>query len=124
MANNGDVALQHLSGTLDDAEISGGLRLKRGDPPSLTVDLSADRLALDSWLPARPATLAELYKESSGLDVDLRLNVRQALLAGVTIDGLVVDAASTPAAFCCVGPRAWLAARASRCPERWAMGAG
>ncbi|MFZ0020424.1 MAG: AsmA family protein [Acetobacteraceae bacterium] len=92
VANNGDVALQHLSGTLDDAEISGGLRLKRGDPPSLTVDLSADRLALDSWLPARPATLAELYKESSGLDVDLRLNVRQALLAGVTIDGLVVDA--------------------------------
>ena len=54
-----DVALQRLSGTLDDAEISGGLRLKRGDPPSLTVDLSADRLALDPWLPPRPATLAE-----------------------------------------------------------------
>ena len=73
---------------LDDAAISGGLRLKRGDPPSLTVDLTADRLALDPWLPSRPATLAELYKAASGLDVDLRLNIRQALLAGVTIDGL------------------------------------
>ncbi len=93
VANGSDVALQHLNGTLDDAEISGGLRLKRGDPPSLTVDVSAKRLVLDPWLPSRPATLAELYKAASGLDVDLRLNIRQALLAGVTIDGLVVDAA-------------------------------
>ena len=93
VANGSDVALQHLSGTLDAAAISGGLRLKRGDPPSLTVDLSADRLALDPWLPSRPETLAELHTEASGLDVDLRINVRQALLAGVTIDGFVVDAA-------------------------------
>ena len=93
VANGSDVALQHLNGTLDDAEISGGLRLKRGDPPSLTVDVSAKRLVLDPWLPSRPETLAELYKAASGLDVDLRLNIRQALLAGVTIDGLVVDAA-------------------------------
>ena len=93
VANGSDVALQHLSGTLDAAAISGGLRLKRGDPPSLTVDLSADRLALDPWLPSRPETLAELHTAASGLDVDLRINVRQALLAGVTIDGFVVDAA-------------------------------
>ncbi len=93
VANGDDVALQRLSGTLDDAEISGGLRLKRGDPPSLTVDLSADRLALDPWLPPRPATLADVYKAASGLHVDLRLKVRQAMLTGITIDSLAIDAA-------------------------------
>ena len=93
VANGNDVALQHLNGTLDDAAISGGVRLKRLDPPSLTVDLSADRLALEPWLPSRPASLAELYKAASGLDIDLRLNVSHAPLAGVTVDDLVVDAA-------------------------------
>ncbi len=81
VAGGGDIALQHLNGTLDDMAISGGLRLTQGDPPSLTVDLAADRLPLDRWLAPRPATLAGASKAVSGLDADLRLNVRQAISA-------------------------------------------
>ena len=52
-----------------------------------------DRLALDPWLPPRLPNLADLSRPVSGLDAELRLNIRHATLAGSTIEGLAVDAA-------------------------------
>ena len=92
-SGGGEVALRRLTGTLDDAPISGALGLKRGEPPAFVVDLSLDRLTLDPWLPSRLSRLRELSGPVAGLDAELRLNIRQAMVAGTTIDGLVVDAA-------------------------------
>ena len=79
--------------SLDDVPVSGTVGFKRGEPPAFTVDLSLDRLALDPWLPRACPILADLSRPVSGLDAELRLNIRQATLAGTTIDGLAVDAA-------------------------------
>ena len=93
VANNGDVALQHLNGTLDDAEISGRVAIEAvvTRPASRSI-YRQTAWRSNPWLPSRPATLAELYKESSGLDVDLRLNVSAGAIGRCDIDGLVVDA--------------------------------
>src|SRR5271166_1360956 len=92
-AGDGEVALRQLAGTLDDAPVSGTLGFKRGEPPAFTVDLALDHLALDPWLPPRLPNLADLPRQAFGLDAELRLNIRQAKLAGMTIDALAVDAA-------------------------------
>jgi hypothetical protein len=93
MVGDGELVLQRMAGTVDDARVAGSLRFKRGDPPSLTMDVSLDRLAFDPWFAQRPVDLAELSTIASGLDAELRFNVRQTTFAGVAIDGLVVDAA-------------------------------
>ena len=94
VAGGGEVALQQLAGMLDDAPVSGASgssAVSRRPSPSIC---RMDRLALDPWLPSRlPADLADLSRPASGLDAELRLNIRQATLAGSTIDGLAVDAA-------------------------------
>ncbi len=93
VAGGGEVVLRRLAGTLDDVPVSGTVGFKRGEPPAFTVDLSLDRLALDPWLPRRLPNPADLSRPVSGLDAELRLNIRQATLAGTTTDGLAVDAA-------------------------------
>ena len=67
--------------------------LKRGEPPVFMVDLSLDRLTLDPWLLPHLPRLRGLSPPVAGLDAELRLNIRHAMLAGTTVDGLVVDAA-------------------------------
>ena len=93
VAGGGEVVLRRLAGTLDDAPVSGTVGFKRGEPPAFTVDLSLDRLALDAWLPRRLPNPADLSRPVSGPDAELRLNIRQATLAGTTTEGLMVDAA-------------------------------
>ncbi len=64
VANGNDVALQHLNGTLDDAAISGGVRLKRAGPAQ-PHGRSVGRPAGARTLAApRPASLAELHAGS------------------------------------------------------------
>ncbi len=93
VVGGGEVALRQIVGMLDDVPVAGNLGFKRGEPPALTADLSLDRLALDQWLPPRMPDLADLSGSVSGLDAELRLTIRQATLAGTTIDGLAIDAA-------------------------------
>jgi len=93
VAGGGEITLRQIAGTLDDTPASGTLGFKRGEPPAFMVDLSLDDLALDPWLPPYLPSLADLPRQASGLDAELRLNIRRARLAGTTIDGLAVDAA-------------------------------
>jgi hypothetical protein len=87
----GDIAVQRLSGALDDTRVSGGLEFKARDSPSLAVDLSLDHLALDRWAPGR---LEPGNPVPSAIDIDaaFRLNIAQATWAGATFEGLTVDA--------------------------------
>ncbi len=93
VAGGGEVALQRLAGKLDDVPVSGTLGYKRGEPPAFLVDISMDRMVLDPWLPHPLPDLEGLSKPVSGIDAELRLNVRHAMLSGATIEGLAVDAA-------------------------------
>ncbi len=92
LAGGGEIALQRLAGTLDDATIAGSLGLKRGEPVALTLDLTLNRLAVDPWLPSHRPNPFELVKSMSALDAEIKLNIGRATLAGTPIDGLVVDA--------------------------------
>ena len=87
------IVLRQLVGKLDDAQVAGNLAYRRGEPPSLTAELSLDRLALDAWEPSRLLNPASLTSPMGGLDAELRLNVRHASLGTTPIDGLSVDAA-------------------------------
>ncbi|MEJ0020285.1 MAG: AsmA family protein [Acetobacteraceae bacterium] len=93
VAGGGAVALRNLSGTLDDSPLTGTIGFRRGEPPVFTADLSLGAVALDPWLPSRPASLVGLLRPVAGLDMELRLSARRATLAGAVIEGLVVDAA-------------------------------
>jgi uncharacterized protein involved in outer membrane biogenesis len=89
VAGASELALQRLSGRLDDIPLSGSMAFKRGGPPVVLLDLSMDRLALDEWMPAH------LFNLDLGqrLDADLRLGIRQASLGGTAIEGLNIDLA-------------------------------
>jgi hypothetical protein len=93
VAGNGNIELRHLIGTLDDAPVTGSLELKQGEPPTLTANLTFDRLVLDPWLPARLPAAGALSKPVAALDAALQLNIRQASLRGWPIDGFVVNTA-------------------------------
>jgi hypothetical protein len=92
-AGEGEVALRHVAGTLDDTTVSGTLGVKRGEPPTLSVDLSFDRFEIDSWLSGSVPLLGELSKAPSPLDVELRLSARQAIWGDEPIRRFAVDAA-------------------------------
>ena len=94
VAGGDEVVLRRLAGILDDVPISGTRRASSegNRRPSRSI-CPLDRLALDPWLPRRLPNPADLSRPVSGLDAELRLNIRQATLAGTTTDGLAVDAA-------------------------------
>jgi uncharacterized protein involved in outer membrane biogenesis len=92
VTGGGEIALSQLAGSVDDAPIAGSLAFRRGEPPSITAELTMSRLSLDPWLPVRLPGLADLSSLTSGVDARLRFNIRQAILAGSTIDGLAAEA--------------------------------
>ena len=89
----GMVSLQQLAGSLDDAPLTGSISFRRGEPPSITADLRFDRLALEPWLPMKLPTPGDLTRLAGIVDADLRLGIRQASLAGASIQGVSIDAA-------------------------------
>jgi uncharacterized protein involved in outer membrane biogenesis len=88
----GEVSLRQLSGSVDDAPLTGSIGFKRGEPPAISVDLSLDQISLDPWLPARLPGPAELARLAGKFDAELRLSIRKAVLAGSLVQGMSVDA--------------------------------
>jgi uncharacterized protein involved in outer membrane biogenesis len=86
------ISLRNLSGSVDDAAIAGSFNVKRGEPPSITADLTLDHIALDPWLPGRLPSPTDLTRPASGFDANLRLGIREATLAGSIVRGITVDA--------------------------------
>ena len=93
LAGAGALSLQQLAGSVDDAPLGGSISFRRGEPPSITADLTFDRLPLDHWLPMQLPAPRDLARLAGSLDADLRLRIRQASLAGSSIQGISVDAA-------------------------------
>jgi uncharacterized protein involved in outer membrane biogenesis len=90
---HGNLALTDLAGTVDGAPVAGSVGLKRGMPPAITADLSADDLPLDPWLPAHLPGLADLFGLAKGTDAALRLRIRHTSLAGAAVENFDLDAA-------------------------------
>lgn len=90
----GLIALGKLAGTVDASHVTGSLSLREGKRLVVGAGLTVDRLALDPWLPEAPPTLASIPATFAGFDADLRLDAKQAVLRGVTMAPLSLDAAA------------------------------
>jgi AsmA-like C-terminal region/AsmA family len=93
----GQIALDNLTGTVDGSTVGGSLTLRLGSQtppthPRIGAGLTLDRLELDPWLPTDFSPTGPIPTWLSALDVDLRLGVKQAMLKGVGIAPLSLDA--------------------------------
>ncbi len=95
LATPGTLRFTGLAGTLDDSTLAGTLALRIGARPDIDADLTLDALALDPWMPATRADALRIGAALRAADVDLRLRIARASLAGQAIVGLRLDAAAT-----------------------------
>lgn len=92
LSDPGQVAIGPLDGTIDGSHVSGSLSLRTGKRFVIGAGLSVDRLDLDPWLPSATPGLAALPAYFAPFDADLRLEAKQALLHGITVAPLSLDA--------------------------------
>jgi hypothetical protein len=92
VAEPAEIAVASLAGTLDGSPISGSLSLRGGKRFVLGAGLTVDRLDLDGWMPAELPPLPALPAHFAAFDANLRLDAKQALLHGLTIAPLSLDA--------------------------------
>ncbi|WP_264714609.1 AsmA family protein [Limobrevibacterium gyesilva] len=95
----GQIAVDSLAGVLDNTTVSGGLTVRPGGQaaagrPAIGAGLTVDRLDLDPLLPATLPGLADIPALLSAFDLDLRLEAKQAMLRGVALSPLSLDAAA------------------------------
>ncbi len=86
VADPTQIAATDLAGDLDGSTIAGSLSLHRGARPLIRAVLQTDRLALDGWLPGA------LPRRFAAIDGELQLTARQAVLRGLTLEPLTVEA--------------------------------
>ncbi len=104
----GQVAVDKLAGKLDGDGIGGSLTLRLPAPPeaakpntppaaparpAVGAGLTLERLDLGPWMPARLPTLASISTGIAAVDIDLRLEAKQARLGAVSLGPLSLDAA-------------------------------
>lgn len=92
VAEPGQFAATALDGTVDSSRLGGSVSLRAGKRFSIGAGLTVDRLELDPWLPASLPPLPSLAGRFGAFDVDLRLEAKQALFEGNTIETLSLDA--------------------------------
>ncbi len=80
----GSIALDGVSGAVDDSTLEGSLALRGGARPAVKAALKLGRVDAGPWLGV-PAGLA-------GWDAELRLEAREVLAAGVTLAPVLIEA--------------------------------
>lgn len=85
------IAMDGLTGTLDDAGISGSFGLRLGRHPAVVAALALDRLDLDAWLAGEAPTLATIRSALGQMDADMKLQVQQAKLHGTGVGPISLD---------------------------------
>jgi hypothetical protein len=91
------IGLTGITGTLDASHVDGRIAFGitpagSGTWPAVRADLKIDRLDLDPWLPTALPARTDLAALLGRLDGDLRLQIAQALVRGMRISDLVLDA--------------------------------
>jgi len=89
----GQIAIDGISGAVDDAAVSGGLTVRLGVRPKIGAGLTVDRLDLDAWLPEGLPALTAIPALLSAFDADVRLEAKQVVLHGTTFAPVSLDAA-------------------------------
>jgi hypothetical protein len=90
-AQDNSFIVHDMTGKIDGGPVAGSLRLVAGRQPWLEADLRTDRLALDPWLPAEPPGAGFAASLPEGR---LKLLARRAVLRGVAVDDLQLDASA------------------------------
>jgi hypothetical protein len=93
----GQLAIDQLTGTLDGTAATGSVTVRLADPVAGTrlrigAGLTLDRVELDPLLPADGNLIAAIPRWLAISDLDLRLDAKQALLRGLAIAPLSIDA--------------------------------
>ena len=94
-AGVGQASVSGITGTLDSSRVAGGMAIKLGPRMSIGAGLSLEGLALDAWTPDLSALAAggnSLLTQASALDVDVKLDVRQATWRGQPVGPIALDA--------------------------------
>lgn len=91
LADPAQVAVGKLDGTVDGARVAGSLTLRRGARFAFGAGLALDRLDLDRWLGPGWPSLAQWPGRFAAMDLDLRLDVKQAQLRGQAFAPLSLD---------------------------------
>jgi uncharacterized protein involved in outer membrane biogenesis len=92
----GQLSLDGLSGKIDGQALSGALLVRSAARPVVRAALSMDRLDLNPWagdaLP-QPNDLAAL---AAAVDLDMKLDVRDAVLHGIRLTPVSLDVGTEP----------------------------
>ena len=91
-ADSMQMAASKLDGRIDGSHVTGSMTLHRGARFAIGAGLAVDRLDLDSWLPGPSPGLAALPGWFRGFDLNLRLDAREAVLRGLVLAPLALDA--------------------------------
>ncbi len=92
VADSAQMAASNLSGTVDGSRVAGSLTLRAGKRFAIGAGLTIDRLELDPWLPGGFPALTDMPGWFRGFDLNLRLDARQAVLHGIALTALALDA--------------------------------
>lgn len=90
----GVLALTALQGHVDGSVLSGSLSLRTAGRAVVGAGLMVDRLDLDPWLPNHLSGLLSQWTPFADFDADVRLEAKQANLAGMTATPLLLDVAA------------------------------
>lgn len=86
-----EIALQNLTGLIDDTHVQGNLTLRSGPRLAVIASLDLDRLNLDPLIPTNLA-LAGLPARAGQTDLDLRVNIQRADWRGEHFSPVLLDA--------------------------------
>jgi hypothetical protein len=93
VAEPGLLALDGVTGTLDDAAVEGALTLRAGPRPAVKAALKLGRLDLAPYR-ARAAGWTDLIATVAGLDADVRLDIADLATGTLPLHAVTLDAAS------------------------------
>jgi uncharacterized protein involved in outer membrane biogenesis len=91
VVESGQIAMDGMTGALDDAAIAGSFGLRMGPRPAIVAALTLDRLDLDAWLSGDLPTLPAIRSVTSQLDADVKLEVKQAQLHSAGLGPISLD---------------------------------
>lgn len=93
IADANGIAVDGLTGALDETAISGGAGLRLGPRPSLTATLKLGRLDAVPWLDHFAAPPGWLR----GIDAEVKIEAAEVVGPGITAENVILDAAAEPA---------------------------
>lgn len=94
----GQIAVGQMRGQVDGANLTGSITLRNGERPAIGAGLALETLELDPWVPEGLPGLAALPTIPGwfrDVDLDVRLEAKQARFRGLSLAPFAVDASAS-----------------------------